>query len=60
MVDARGQFFFVMRDHNKCFSRTKTELFYDLPDKFPISDIKAMKRFVENEEFGVFHESTCQ
>lgn len=60
MGDAGRKLLLIMRDHNKRLSGTKTELHYNLPHKLAIPVVEAMKGFVEDEEFRIFHKGTGQ
>ena len=60
MGNARGQFLLVVRDHNEGFVRTQAELLDYLANEAAISVVETVQRFVEDEQFGVFHECTSQ
>ena len=56
MGDAIGEFLFVVGDKNERLVRALAELFDDLADEASVAVVEAMKGFVEDEQFWVFHE----
>ena len=59
-VDAGRELLFVVRHHDKRLVRTLAEGLDDVLHLGTVGDVKAMKRFVEDEELGILHEGACQ
>ena len=58
--DAGREFLFVVGDKDKRLVRPLAEEVDYLPDELAVAVVEAVKRFVEDEQFGVFHKSTGQ
>lgn len=52
--------FLVVRNHNERFVSALAESLYDVLHTLTVFAVKTMKRFVQNQQFGVFYESPCQ
>ena len=55
-----GQFFLIMCDDDECLVRATAEVQDYLTYEAAVAVVETVERFVENEEFGVFDEGTCQ
>ena len=60
MVDARRQFLFVVRHHDKRFVRALAESFDDGLHVGTAGIVETMQGLVEDEQFGVLDEGSCQ
>ena len=60
VVDAGGSFFFVVADEDERLVGTLTEGLDDVFHQAAVHVVKSVERFVENQQFGVFYEGTCQ
>lgn len=60
VCDAGGQFLLIMCDHHHGLVLAAAESLYDSPYQQPSWLIEPMQGLVQNEQFGVFHEGTCQ
>ena len=53
MVDARWQFFLIMRYHNHGFVLTATEGFDDVFYKTAVAVVESVERLIENQQFRI-------
>ena len=53
MVDAGGQFFFVMRHHDKCLAGLGAIFIYDILGQLLTLQVQSMHGFVKDEQVGV-------
>lgn len=58
--DARGELLFIVAHHDERLARTLAEGVYDLLHQRSVMGIKAMQRFVEDEQLRVFDKSPRQ
>lgn len=60
MVDARWQFFLIMRYHNHGFVLAATEGFDDVFYKTAVAVVESVERLIENQQFRILDKGTCQ
>lgn len=60
MVDARWQFFLIMRYHNHGFVLAATEGFDDVFYKTAVAVVESVERFIENQQFRILDKGSCQ
>lgn len=52
--------FLVVRNHNERFVAALAESLYNVLHTLTVFAVKTMKRFVQNQQFGVFYKSSGQ
>ena len=60
MVDARWQFFLIMRYHDHGFVLAATEGFDDVFYKTAVAVVESVERFIENQQFRILDKGSCQ
>ena len=60
MVDARWQFFLIMRYHDHGFVLAATEGFDDVFYKTAVAVVESVERLIENQQFRILDKGTCQ
>ncbi len=56
----RRQFLFVVGDHDESLVAPLAEGFDNVLHQLAVCKVESVERFVENQQFGVFHEGACQ
>lgn len=60
MIHAGGQFMGIVGDIDQGLPRSLAETLYDGSGLFLMAHIQTVQRLVENDQVGIFHESTGQ